>query len=168
MVSLSDESGIITCIDFYRPEVDYLIHVMRKVPKEPHSDEYKEALKDIRQLEKENYGLYDEKRRLQDEIDGLKKQLAKIRDRTLLEKKIERLSAENRQLKKDIKECQKLTNVTHVKNARGAGRHKSPERAEAIERFKLLIADGVSQDKILKDLKISKRTFYRYKKEIDG
>ena len=38
-VSLSDENGIITCTDFYRPEGDSLIHVMRNVPKDPRSDE---------------------------------------------------------------------------------------------------------------------------------
>ena len=165
-VSLSDENGIITCTDFYRPEGDSLIHVMRNVPKEPSSDGYREALKDIRHLEKENYALYHEKQCLQDEIDGLKKQLAKARDITSLEKKIEKLSAENRQLKKDIRKCQKLTAVTHVKNERGAGRHKSPERAEAVKRLKQLIAEDVSQDEIMKELKISKRTFYRYKKEL--
>ena len=166
-VSLSDENGIITCIDFYRPEGESLIHVMRNVPKEPRSDEYREALKDIRQLEKENYALYHEKKRLQDEIDGLKKQLAKARDLTALEKKIEKLSAENRQLKKDINECQKLTAVTHVKNERGAGRHKSPERAEAVTRLKQLIEADTPQKEIIEKLRISKRTYYRYKKELE-
>ena len=166
-VSLSDENGIITCTDFYRPEGDSLILVMRNVPKEPRSDEYRETLKDIRQLEKENYALYHEKKRLQDEIDDLKSKLAKAKDISSLEKKIEKLSAENRELKKSLKACQKLTVVTRVKNERGAGRHKSPERAEAIKRLKQLIADDTSQDRILKELKISKRTFYRYKKELE-
>ena len=93
--------------------------------------------------------------------------MAKARDITSLEKKIEKLSAENRQLKKDIKECQKLTAVTHIKNERGAGRHKSPERAEAVNRLKQLIAEDVSQEEIMKKLKISKRTYYRYKKELE-
>lgn len=166
-VSLSDENGIITCTDFYRMEDEIPILVMRNIPKEPHSEEYIEALKDIRYLEKENAALTKEKYRLQDEIDDLKSKLAKAKDISSLEKRIEKLSAENRELKKGLKECQKLTAVTRVKNERGAGRHKSPERAEAIKRLKQLVADGTSQDRILKELKISKRTFYRYKKEIE-
>ena len=166
-VSLSDENGIITCTDFYRPEGDSLIHVMRNVPKEPHSKEHMEAIKDIRYLEKENFAIEGEKRRLQNENEDLKNKLKKARDITSLEKKIEKLSEENRQLKKDIKECQKLTVVTHIKNERGAGRHKSPERAEAVNRLKQLIAEDVSQEEIMKKLKISKRTYYRYKKELE-
>ena len=164
---MSDENGIITCTDFYRPEGDSLIHVMRNVPKEPRSKEHMEALKDIRYLEKENFSLEGEKRRLQNENEDLKIKLKKARDITSLEKKIEKLSEENRQLKKDIKECQKLTAVTHVKNERGAGRHKSPERADAVTRLKQLMAADVSQEEIMNELKISKRTYYRYKKELE-
>lgn len=166
-VSLSDENGIITCTDFYRPEGYSLIHVMRIVPKEPRSKEHMEALKDIRYLEKENFALEGEKRRLQNENEDLKNKLKKARNITSLEKKIEKLSEENRQLKKDITECQKLTAVTHVKNERGAGRHKSPERTEAVTRLKQLIEADVSQKEIMNELKISKRTYYRYKKELE-
>ncbi|MBP3199844.1 MAG: helix-turn-helix domain-containing protein, partial [Butyrivibrio sp.] len=42
-----------------------------------------------------------------------------------------------------------------------------PERAEAVNRLKQLIAEDVSQEEIMKKLKISKRTYYRYKKELE-
>jgi hypothetical protein len=66
--------------------------------------------------------------------------------------KIKALQTENEELKK--------------KNARGAGRKPSEDRKEAIRQLETMLAAGKNDTEIAKQLGISMRTLYRYKKEL--
>lgn len=52
------------------------------------------------------------------------------------------------------------------KNERGAGRKPSQERLNAIAKVNALLIAGRDEEYIMNDLKISRATFYRYKKNI--
>ena len=51
-----------------------------------------------------------------------------------------------------------------IHNARGAGRKPSQERLNAIEAVREMLNNGSSEQEIMKRLKISRATFFRYKK----
>jgi len=66
-----------------------------------------------------------------------------------------------------LKKSQKLNNDTIIHNARGAGRKRlgeSPKTIEKLEQVKILLEKGCGEQEIIKELGISRATFYRYKK----
>ncbi len=89
--------------------------------------------------------------------------------------------AEMQELKKELDMSHKLISdlkdeLARIKNAaekntghnaRGAGRKPSKERADAVERCRLLLGQGKSREEIQDILGISSATFYRYKRFIN-
>lgn len=72
-----------------------------------------------------------------------------------MQERIKLLEEENQQLKRKNRH-----------NARGAGRKPSPKRSAAIQQMEKLIHSGYSDKEIIEELKISRSTFFRYKKSI--
>lgn len=92
-----------------------------------------------------------------------------------LEKKLEREKAIKEKLQNRIEDLeakyQELISDTKEKtkhNARGAGRKPSTERLEAIQKVKSLLDAGTDDEDIMKQLNISRATFYRYKRSINN
>ena len=79
-----------------------------------------------------------------------------------LEFQIEELKDAGRKLQQTLK------NDTPIHNARGAGRKPSQERLNAIDKVKTLLESGCNDQDIIKQLGISRATFYRYKKNINN
>ena len=88
---------------------------------------------------------------------------------------IRKLELEAMELKRDNielkEENQKLINEISKKTrhtARNAGRKPSSERKEAVEQTRKLLESGASSQEIMEKLKISRSTFFRYKKSINN
>ncbi len=124
----------------------------------------------IKDLEKENKQLMQAGRKLQEQISTI--QIDSVRQNSSQELIIDTDLEEDRaKLLKQIdnlkEKYQKLKNDTHVHNARGAGRKPSQERLDAIGQVKSLIEAGCTDQDIMNRLKISRATYYRYKKCIN-
>lgn len=99
-----------------------------------------------------------------------------IRD---LEQQIEELKQAGIKLQSQLQENHKLIIDTFEPiqqqeqykpkhNERRAGRKPSQERLNAIEQMQELLESGISEQDIMSQLKISRATFYRYKKSINN
>lgn len=87
-----------------------------------------------------------------------------------LQGRVTSLEAENRELQERVKslteENQGLIKKTGH-NARGAGRKADPQKLEArAQKVQELLADGKSAAEIQKEMRISRSTYFRYKKFI--
>ena len=94
-----------------------------------------------------------------------------------LEREVQQLRQAGLELQTQLQENQKLISDTVVTdphheqptskhNERGAGRKPSQERLNAIEQMRVLLESGVSEQNIMKQLGISRATFYRYKRSL--
>ena len=81
----------------------------------------------------------------------------------LLEIKLRNYVEREKRLQMELKE-QKEQQVATIHNARGAGRKPDQERRRL---FRQLIEQGKSAEEIIDAMGCSRRTFYRYKSEID-
>ena len=115
----------------------------------------------LKDLEKENEQLRQAGRELQNKL----KEYQKLNNNT---EYIKELEQQNRQLKAENEKLQSQINNTSlmpkIHNARGAGRKPSQERLNAIEAVREMLNNGSSEQEIMKRLKISRATFFRYKK----
>ena len=74
-----------------------------------------------------------------------------------MQEQLKLLEEENQRLKRE-----------NIHNVRGAGRKPSPKRSAAMQQMKKLIHSGYSDKEIIKELEISRYTFFRYKKSISS
>lgn len=115
----------------------------------------------IKDLEQENEQLRQAGRELQNKL----KEYQKLNNNTEYTKELEQ---QNRQLKAENEKLQNQINNTSlmpkIHNARGAGRKPSQERLNAIEAVREMLNNGSSEQEIMDHLKISRATFFRYKK----
>jgi len=146
-VDLCGENGKIYCSDFYKVENGELILLYRKAANEPQSSELLEAQEYINNLKNELYEQMKFSNKLAEEIREYKNFKAKMKEYN------------------ELKKWHKLNSGT---NPRNAGRHKSKTRKEQIRKMEEMLNQNLSKNQIMEELKISQRTFYRYKKEING
>ena len=117
----------------------------------------------IKDLEQENEQLRQAGRKLQEQLREYQKLNNNIDTNYIKE-----LEQQNKQLKIENEKLQNQMNNTSsaqkIHNERGAGRKPSKERLNAIEAVRKMLDDGHSEQEIMDQLKISRATFFRYKK----
>ena len=111
---------------------------------------YKQMIQEINKLKEANK-LYENR----------EKRDSRIKNKQV--EQIEKLQEENNTLKQ---KCQKLINDTSVHNARGAGRKlQSKEKTdEIVNKIQSLLEQGKKEKEICEIMKISRTTYFRYKK----
>lgn len=156
----TDTTGKKTFSDIWERKEGKIKFLYRNPWNVPFSDIYY-----IKDLERENEQLRQAGRELQEQLKKYQKLTC---DTNVNIDYIKKLEQQNRQLKSENEKLQDQINDTspaqRIHNERGAGRKPSQERLNTIEVVKEMLNDGHSEQEIMNHLKISRATFFRYKK----
>lgn len=164
IVSHTQSNGKRTYVDVWeRDRNDNLQFRFRNLWNQPLSDaDY------IKDLKKENEQLIQAGRKLQEQLATIQHEY-NVSHELIIDTNNEEEVLYLRQKINDLeKKYQQLKNDTHIHNARGAGRKPSKERLHSIDQVKNLLDSGCSDQDIMNLLKISRATFYRYKRSINN
>jgi len=164
IVSHTQSNGKRTYVDVWeRDRNDNLQFRFRNLWNQPLSDaDY------IKDLKKENEQLIQAGRKLQEQLATIQHEYNVSHELIIDTNNEEEVLYLRQQINDLEKKYQKLKNDTHIHNARGAGRKPSKERLHSIDQVKNLLDSGCSDQDIMNLLKISRATFYRYKRSINN
>lgn len=119
-------------------------------------------------MKKENEQLIQAGRKLQEQLATIQHEYNVSHELIIDTNNEEEVLYLRQQINDLEKKYQQLKNDTHIHNARGAGRKPSKERLHSIDQVKNLLDSGCSDQDIMNLLKISRATFYRYKRSINN
>jgi hypothetical protein len=164
IVSHTQSNGKRTYVDVWeRDRNDNLQFRFRNLWNQPLSDaDY------IKDLKKENEQLIQAGRKLQEQLATIQHEYNVSHELIIDTNNEEEVLYLRQQINDLEKKYQQLKNDTHIHNARGAGRKPSKERLHSIDQVKNLLDSGCSDQDIMNLLKISRATFYRYKRSINN
>lgn len=164
IVSHTQSNGKRTYVDVWeRDRNDNLQFRFRNLWNQPLSDaDY------IKDLKKENEQLIQAGRKLQEQLATIQHEYNVSHELIIDTNNEEEVLYLRQQINDLEKKYQQLKNDTHIHNARGAGRKPSKERLYSIDQVKNLLDSGCSDQDIMNLLKISRATFYRYKRSINN
>ncbi len=163
-MSHTQSNGKRTYVDVWeRDRNDNLQFRFRNLWNQPLSDaDY------IKDLKKENEQLIQAGRKLQEQLATIQHEYNVSHELIIDTNNEEEVLYLRQQINDLEKKYQQLKNDTHIHNARGAGRKPSKERLHSIDQVKNLLDSGCSDQDIMNLLKISRATFYRYKRSINN